>query len=147
MALFLAGCEEAGPDEPQIFVDANPVILGRRLVDPDATARQFSLQFVNRGVEALQIDDVQIVGDARCSFAFLGPDVTEVAQDGAMFMRGEYLPTEVGDDQIAVVVYSNASNFPELVVPVCGVGVASLDDPETEIVCEAPPEAQADCPF
>lgn len=147
LVLLLVGCDESGNTPPEILVDINPVILGNRLVDPDATALNFNLQFTNRGEETLFIDSVRIRGDARCSFAFLGPDVEEVGQEGAMFMRGAYLPTETGDDRIALEVRSNAENTPLLTVPVCGVGVDDLENTVEITECEAPPEDQPDCPF
>ena len=139
-----AACEEE-PTPPTIGIDVSPVNLGVHLVDLDAGPYTFNLQLYNSGEEKLVIDSVVYRGDTNCAFSFEGPDLLEMGENEASFVRGYYDPTIPAVDQIAMEVASNASNFPMLIVPICARavpdGVADAGAPE----CEVPPLGQADC--
>lgn len=114
----------------------------------------------NRGGGALEISDVRIRGDLRCSFRSPVVDVMTVGPNGAAFVEFDYFPQSgcaaaacddpdtLDDpscfDRVALEVDSNAGNFATLVVPVCGravadaaaacAGCASCDAPAADVV-------------
>ncbi len=118
---------------------------GERVVAEDAGPLRFDLQLSNRGMDALLIDGIEVSGDSTCAFTFEGPDLMELYTEESSFLRGWYQPTKLGEHQITLTIFSNAGNFPELVVPICGRGVeeAGLSG---DLTCQIPPETQPDCP-
>jgi hypothetical protein len=144
--VLLAACggqEETGP--AQITVDWSPVTLGVHGL-PQKEEFHFDMQFTNIGGELLTLESVTVKGDSRCAFTFEGPDITEIAATESAFIRGFYAPTSEGEDQIAIEVVSNAKDYPDFVVSICGAAVpsAGLDGAE-EPVCQGPAESAANC--
>jgi hypothetical protein len=139
-----AGCEEE-PTPPEIGIDVSPVNLGIHSTEADGGPYQFDLQLTNNGEENLVLESVTYRGDQYCSFTFEGPDVWEMSESESAFIRGWYDPTNPGEDQIAMEVVSNASNFPTLVVPICGKAVPPGTADAGVLECEVPPTGQADC--
>ncbi|MBW2256180.1 MAG: hypothetical protein JRI25_16510 [Deltaproteobacteria bacterium] len=130
LSMLVVACAACTATPPQISVDVSPVNVGVRSIDPDLDPRHFDLQFTNRGEQ---------------TFDFEGPDVSELGEDDAAFMRGFYKPTVVGEDQIAMEVVSNSEAYPTLVVPICGKGVAPGTVDAEPPVCQVPPDDQPDC--
>ncbi len=144
--LAAAGCEEGEVLPPTIMIDVSPVNVGVRWVSEDVNPIHFDLQLYNTGDETLVFDAVEFRGDTNCAFTFEGPDVDELIGQESAFIRGWYDPTVIGTDQIAMEVLSNATNYPEMVVPICGRGVEEGTVLVRPAVCELPPDDQLDCP-
>jgi len=140
-----AGCE-AQLEPPEIGIDISPVNLGIHSIAADAGLYHFDLQLTNNGEETLVLESVSYRGDQNCSFTFEGPDTMELSENESSFVRGWYEPTISGEDQIAMEVLSNASNFPKLVVPICGKAVPPGTEDAGMPVCQVPPQEQPDCP-
>lgn len=146
LVLVLSGCQsESRPGLAEIWIDVSPVVLGERVVAEDAGPLRFDLMLSNRGLDPLLIDGIEVSGDSTCAFTFEGPDLLEVYPEETSFLRGWYQPTALGEHQIALTIFSNAGNFPELVVPICGRGVEEVRI-SGDIACQIPPETQPDCP-
>lgn len=143
VALVGLGCSPA--TEPEITIDVSPVFVGDRLVDEAAPPFEFDLQLGNDGEKNLVIESAELRHDQNCAFDMVGPDITELVPGDAAFIQASYLPTVVAEDQIILVITSNAENFPEFIVPICGRGVATLDDTLPPLACEVPPDSQPDC--
>jgi hypothetical protein len=147
--LLLFGCAACEEDlsPPEIWIDISPVYVGIHEINPESEPYHFDLRFTNRGEEALEIESARIRGDQYCAFEFQGPDILELGEDESAFMRGWYNPAVAADDQIALELYSNAVNYPMLVVPVCGRGVLpGTQDAGPAPSCNVPPTSQPDCP-
>jgi len=122
VASLLAGCETTEPcDTPATIM---PVLSPFRLCDwPIESEKTRQVTLRNEGCEDLHISGAEIRGDVRCSFTAPVLDRTMAAPNESIFARFTYRPTEHGVDQVALVVRSDAANFPELIVPICGLGV------------------------
>lgn len=142
-ASSVLGCSEEGTSGPEILIDVSPVNLG--VVAVDADAEHFDLQLTNRGDSTLLIDGWSLRGDQHCALEMTGPDVSEVSPGGSAFLRGWYGPSVVAEDQIELLITSNAVDYPELVVPVCGRGVDPADEDAEPPECELPDVDQLDC--
>lgn len=91
----------------------------------------FLVSNCSTGDEDLIISRVKVYGDERCSFT----DVTDndigaktVRPGETTAIRTSYDPASVGEDHAELRVYSNAQNFPELRLPLCGAAVAAAPD-------------------
>ena len=112
---------------PHICPSQSPVAYCERLVLP--TPHTTDLLLTNRGTELLEIDEVRIVGDARCSFRAPEIDAVEIEPNfGAALVRIDYLPQISGDDLVLLEIDSNAVNFPTLRIGVCGRAIATSED-------------------
>ena len=110
----------------QICPGQSPVAYCERLV---GTTHTTDLLLTNRGTEQLEISDVRIVGDARCSFSPPQLDVSSIEPSfGAALVRIDYAPQSPGDDLVLLEVDSNARNFPTLRIGVCGRAIAQPAD-------------------
>jgi len=145
VALILLACVGCTGTPPQISIDVSPVNVGIRSIDPELEPRHFDLQFTNRGEQTLIIESVTWRGDQNCAFDFEGPDVTELGEDDAAFVRGYYKPTVAAEDQIAMEVVSNSEEHSTLIVPICGKGVEPGTTDAEPPVCQVPPGDQPDC--
>ena len=130
---------------PEITIDVSPVSLGERSIASDAEALRFDLQLLNLGDEELVINEVRLRGDGGCAFTLSDPDQWSLYRGESSFVRGWYQPTTAGEDHVALEVESNAANFPLLVVPVCGRGVAEVGEQGAPVECLVPEETAADC--
>ena len=121
---LLAGCDTTEPcDTPATIT---PHLSPFRLCEqPVTTERTRNVILENLGCDDLHITSAEIRGDVRCSFSkpVLSADAATVAPKGKTFVQLTYRPVEHGVDQAALVVRSDAANFPELIVPICGLGV------------------------
>jgi hypothetical protein len=142
--LVCAGCEdELKP--ASIWIDVSPVNLGVHSTAEDAGPYHFDLQLINIGEEKLVLESVEYRGDQNCAFTFEGPDVWEMNANQSSFVRGWYEPTVPAEDQIAMTVMSNADNYPELIVPICGLAVPPETEDAVPIECQVPPDDQPNC--
>jgi hypothetical protein len=144
LLVFAACAEELSP--PRIEIDISPVNLGIHQIDPDAEHYHFDLQLINKGEQKLIIESVTYRGDQNCSFTFEGPDKMEMGKNESSFIRGWYVPTIEGEDQIEMLVVSNSDKYDNLIVPICGKAVPlGTEDPGALPVCVLPPADQPDC--
>jgi hypothetical protein len=96
----------------------------------------------NRGTETVEIQDVRIRGDARCSFRTPLIDEAEIAPNaGAAVVRIDYFPQTPGEDRVFLEIESNAANFPLLEIGVCGRAIPSSDKPSDECFQCGEPES------
>ncbi|MFT7621873.1 MAG: hypothetical protein ACI9WU_001038 [Myxococcota bacterium] len=147
-----------------ILPHLSPVVFGDLVVLPDgATAEpgtsdnvpfEWVLLLSNNCLDELVISEVCIVGDAHNgdkdlqAFAVEGPVPASISRGEQAAVRLTYNPAAInaldidGDgvpdpDRIAVVVQSNATDFPTLIVPVCARMVTEdADHPAYE--CSSP---------
>ncbi len=162
---FVIGCggsEEAGT--PDILPHLSPASFGDIKVlpdgqDPEPGSKAFQpyewvLLLQNTGTADLTITEVCIVGDQHNggendrAFAIEGP-VPEIVPPGTeAAVRLTYDPSskniadvdgdQVPDpDRVAVIVQSDAGNFPTLIVPVCARLVEDGDE-YPEFHCDSP---------
>jgi len=144
--VVLSGCgsETTGP---KISPSLSPINFGEERINSGVTDWDVHLWLFNKGDEILKIESVSIIGDKNCSLTIEGPDrdkVTDTADPALVSIR--YLPTLETEDQAALVIRSNAVNYPKLIIPICGRGVAEGNQgKQPPLVCKLPPESQADC--
>jgi len=150
-ACLAAACDTTEPcDTPATIT---PHLSPFRLCEqPVTTERTRNVILENLGCDDLHITSAEIRGDVRCSFAEpkLATDATRVPPKGKTFVQLTYRPTQHGVDQAALVVRSAAANFPELIVPICGLGVdatltgdACTDDDDCNLGLECFQEASS----
>ncbi len=127
-AVILTGCRGGDEEEGalEIFPHQSPARLGQmwplgdEAPDPGTSERVpfewvLLLQTASTNIE---IEEVCIVGSDQ--FSLEGPVPAVPTRDEDAALRVTYDRTEPGPaDMAAVVVQSNAENFPTLVVPVC----------------------------
>lgn len=101
--------------------------------------------------EPVTIEEVCMIdgGDGAASqFVLEVPDETTASRnnDGVLRLTYERSDTHSGDDQddIAIVVQSNADNAPTIVVPVCARVVSSFSDDRFGFECDSPVEIPAE---
>jgi len=144
-SLALLGCRDGGGGGPvEILPSQSPARLGQMWPlgtnepDPGTTERvpyEWVLLLKTES-GALEVDEVCLVGgaDALAQFALEGPVPATPKRDKDAALRITYdRQAPGGPDNIAVIVQSNADNFPTLVVPVCAQVVA---DGEERIIFE-----------
>ena len=111
---------------PHLCPAQSPVAYCERLV---GVVHSTDLVLSNRGTDPVEISDVRIRGDARCSFRTPLIDVMEIAPStGAAVVRIDYFPQTAGEDRVFLEIDSNAANFPLLEIGVCGRAIATADD-------------------
>lgn len=121
------------PQRPQIFPRLNPINICEVQVGRQA---QVDLMLDNWGRERLNITGIEVHHDRRCAFASPNGDVRLYDEDesdefaasvrsrDSAFVRIEYTPPSSGVDEISLTVHSNAENFPDLELYVCGGGAS-----------------------
>jgi len=133
---------------PHLCPALSPIAYCERLT---GVVHSTDLVLSNRGTETIDIVDVRIRGDARCSFRPPVIDVMEIEPSvGAAVIRIDYVPSSAGDDRAILEIESNAANFPLLEIGVCGRAIAGIADqtgkcpqcatPETDDPACAPDE-------
>lgn len=141
VGLAATGCRDGGADgDLEIFPNQSPARFGQMYPlgdnDPDpATTDRVPYEWVlllKTESGALEIDEVCLEGsaDALMQFALEGPlpEVPRRDQDAALRVTYER-QAPGGPDNVAVIVQSNAKNFPTLVVPVCAQVIAEGEEP------------------
>lgn len=145
----VAGCGAAEEAEgPQILPHVSPVQLGdfwplgNNTPEPgnnERTPYEWVLLLQSVGDEPVNISKVCMIGDTN-QFILEGPEPANAipaGDEGAL--RLTYGRTSPGSDRAAVVVKSNAQNFPTLIVPVCASVVAEGAEKNKNVQpCEFP---------
>lgn len=118
--------------------------LGAETPQPATNERapyEWVLLLQNQCDDQLKIDSVCLVGDSIDNFIIEGPVPTTVKRGDPGAVRVTYQRlTEGGPDNVAVIVKSNASDFPMLVVPVCGSVIADGQE-KAAMECTSPVSA------
>lgn len=128
------GCEEE-PDPlpvlPQIFPRINPINICEVEMGRQA---KIDVMLDNRGQNVLNISGIEVLHDRNCAFTPPNGDIrifdnddndsyaATVRSRASAFMQVRYAPQQVGEDSVTVVIHSNAENFPDLELTVCGAG-------------------------
>lgn len=165
-AALVAGCDSAsssGCEGPEILPHLSPANLGNfhplpsgEAADPgDPASVPYEVTLFLRSTcsAPLVIDRVCVVGDAHNgdesdpAFTIEGPVPATVNKGDAAAVRLTYDNSHVNrdlnsdgardPDRVAVVVQSNAVNFPTLVVPVCAA-IIPADENATAFSCDSP---------
>lgn len=175
MALGMTGCDSDGGtcQGPMILPAESPKALGpfRVLADgevhqpgsPAIVPYEWTLFLQNDCGEPLKIDKVCVIGDGHNgdeddpSFLLEGPVPATVTQGNAAALRVTFDNDEPNRDRdddgardpdnVAIVVQSNATNFPTLVVPVCALIVPRDELASASFSCTSPltvPAGKAD---
>ena len=144
-----AGCEQQGAllpmGDPGAPCNCEPrdsaaCIYQKAQICPDLSPVQFCSRFVgtnygtdlhlsNRGYEGLRIESVQLLGDDGC--AFEPPQISFVPGPGSKLIertkdesvRIIYRPRKIGADHAVLRIISNAENFRQLDIAICGQGI------------------------
>ena len=136
-ALGLAACG-APPKNAGIHIrpDLSPISLGDLYPlpqgqQPDYGSNKYApyawtLLLQSEGTDQLVINKVCVVDDKNHAFTLEGPDITKVAPGADAALRITYGDQTVrsNPDNAAIIVQSNADDFPTLVVPICAQTVA-----------------------
>lgn len=146
------GCRTAYQNA-QICPDISPVGFCSRYVNKSVNT---DVVLFNRGLTGLRITSVTLEGDDNC--AFVPPKLSFTAgEDGTIinYMRSEvirltYSPTKVAQDHAVLRIKSNAENFPDLNIAVCGQGLPANAPPQgadggTCLQCNKPASTKAAC--
>ncbi len=146
---------------PLSFGDLHPRPSG---TDPDPYSNtyvpfEWTLLLQSIGTDPVLVEEICIVGDNHNgepgdnAFSFEGPDILEIPAQREAAVRITYDHTdrnidldgdgEPDPDHVALIVQSNAMDFPTLVVPICGRIVSTSREPET-FECVSPVQAPAE---
>jgi hypothetical protein len=111
--------------EPQICPDHGAHQIPFYILAPSTAPEEltFTLTNCSTGGKPLVIEKVEITGDPRCHFTFnpetdIQPSL-EIKPGETGFIRAVYDPQALGEDHGQIRIYSNAQNFPLLVLPIC----------------------------
>ena len=136
LGVISSGCRDGGANGPvEILPNVSPARLGQMWPlgendpDPGSTERVPYELVILLTTESggLEIEEVCLEGsaDALMQFALEGPVPETPKRDEDAALRITYERQAPGpEDNVAVVVQSNAENFPTLVIPVCAQVVA-----------------------
>lgn len=134
------GCNGEGADGPvEILPNVSPVRMGQMWplgdeVDDPGTNERVPFEVVillTTESGGLEVDSVCLEGtpDALAQFALEGPVPEVPKRDEDAALRVTYERQAPGpQDNVAVVVQSNAENFPTLVIPVCAQVIAEGEE-------------------
>lgn len=170
-AAAFPGCdsdESEGCTSPEVLPHISPVMLGDFYpqggtdADPGDNERapfEFVLLLRSQCSAPVKVDKACIVGDDRGAFTLEGPTPESIPsnEEGAIRITYDHPdPTPNGAmEHVAVIVESNATNFPSLIVPFCARIIANGEDKRNygdpanayEIVCpDVPAEPGTTCP-
>jgi len=158
LGLLGAGCGDAADsgDGPAILPHQSPASfgelypLGNHTPEPGSALRtpyEWVLLLQSTGSEALKIDRVCIIGtreDGADAAAFSVevenqdlPATVNAGRDFGVRITYDRQSPSADADQVALVVQSNATNFPTLIVPVCARVIGDGEERGT-VACEAP---------
>lgn len=109
--------------EPQICPDQGSMAMPTGGYVIDTTAPPWSSNNVitncSKGGKPLVITKIFVRGDARCAFTEPQIEATEIDPGMETAVKIDWKPAAAGEDHAALVIVSNAQNFPELVLPAC----------------------------
>lgn len=150
LAVMFAGCSgEGGGGDVDILPNVSPIRmgqmwpLGENTEDPGTNERvPFEVVLLLKTESGgLEIEKVCLEGsaDALAQFALEGPEPESPKRDEDAALRITYeRQAPGGPDNVAVVVQSNAENFPTLVVPVCAQVVPDGQERIAAFECASP---------
>ena len=154
LALLLAvGLIACGDDDDasdicsdrELVPHVSPVVFGE--LSESLIPHEWHLLLHNSCNAEVTIEEACLIGDDADQFVLEGPesDVAVRNQDSVLRLTYERESTHSGDDQddLAIVVQSDAENAPTIVVPVCA-RVVSDPDEEAEMECNSPVEIPAE---
>ncbi len=93
----------------------------------------------NQGQVEVLISSVTVTGEAAAQFSAKVPQSLRVEAGGSLQLTVAYSPTAVGNHSARLFIESDASNAPELLVPLAGLAVAP--DLCAKVTCKQPPAA------
>jgi hypothetical protein len=133
-------------DEPQICLGEGYVSMPQVLVGESKTVT-VAVTNCSTGSKKLWILNVQMEGDPRCVFEFdpqkdLSPILIAPGESGAV--KTVYKPQAEGEDHAAVAIYSDAQNYPGLMLQICGRAVTTAGTSQP-LTCVDPAGAVAPC--
>ena len=125
--------------EPQVCFDTNFQSAWGFVISQSASAYSMSFILTNcsSGTEKLVISKVEVLGNSRCYFDFkmnctaddagqvgtCDVEKMEIAPGESGLIRARYFPEKSGEDDAILRVHTNAENFPQLDLYICGSGV------------------------
>jgi hypothetical protein len=115
--------------EPQICPDQGVVSIPGFVLGSSAQSVTFTITNCSTGTRKLRVARVDLEGDPRCSFQLDPNTPAEIAPGESATVKADYAPQVEGEDHAAIVVYSDAQNFPGLMLPLCGRAVTSGGSP------------------
>lgn len=138
--LLFAGCnQEEATGSAELTPHVSPIVLGDMypensdevdLASNERTPYEFVLLLRATGDAPVEISEACLVGPDSDMFILEGPTPATVDRSVEGALRLTYTRTEPSDsiDNVALVVQSNAQNFPTLVVPACARVVPDGED-------------------
>lgn len=135
----------------QICPDQSPFPFCSRIIN---TSTDIPLILSNRGLAPLRISSVELLGDDNCAFGtptlhYGSPEVpmplgTPIPYNKDAFVRISYRPKKAAADYTILRIKSNAENFPQLDIAVCGQGVTQAGAPDGGacLTCTMMPRSQ-----
>jgi hypothetical protein len=109
--------------EPQICPDQGVVSIPEFVIGSPPESVVFAITNCSTGTRKLRIAKVELEGDPRCSFKLDPQTPSEIAPGQSATVKADYEPKSEGEDHAAIVVYSDAQNFPGMMLPLCGRAV------------------------
>ncbi len=140
-SLAIAGCggDDASVDiceGKELIPHLSPVSLGE--FSASQTPFQWNLVLHSPCDEAVTISEACLVGDNVGEFVMEGPDRMVASRDRNSVVRLTYERSSAAEqDDIALVVQSDADNAPTLVVPICARVVDGSPSDES-LECDSP---------
>ena len=125
--------------EPQICPDVGVHALPSFEIGSTPLNVSFVITNCSTGNKKLRVATVEMEGDKRCFFGFNAASAisaTEIAPGDTALIQATYAPTAEGEDHAAISVYSNAQNFPGLMLMLCGRAVKAGATPGP-LTCQA----------
>ncbi|MBW2731175.1 MAG: hypothetical protein JRH20_02215 [Deltaproteobacteria bacterium] len=119
----LVNAADYGCNQPQICPDQGSMAMptGGYIIAPTAAPYSSNNVITNcsTGQGRLEITKIIVRGDARCAFTEPQIEKTDVDPGTATAVKIDWKPEAAGEDHAALVIFSNAQNFPVLVLPAC----------------------------
>lgn len=111
--------------EPQLCPDHGAHQMPYYVLDPNGPGETLSFALTNctTGNDKLIINTVELTGDERCSFIFnksTDVEALEIPAGETRSIQAVYKPKALGEDHVHLRITTNAQNFPDLVLPICG---------------------------
>ena len=128
-------------DQPQICPDLGARFVGLYIIDPGAAAAEVPVTLTNcsTGNNRVEIESVVVLGDRQCAFTDVSDaEITSKTIDpgSSEALRTTYKPTSVGDHHAVLRIKSNAANFPELLIAVCGLAQQRREDAGLPVIMD-----------
>lgn len=113
---------------PQVCFDTNFQPGWGFIISQSAAAYRMAFILTNcsTGGDKLVIQKVEVLGNSRCYFDFdmdLDVEKLELGPGESGLIAARYFPKQAGEDDAILRVHTNAENFPQLDLYVCGSGI------------------------